>query len=675
MWAFTELHCPVMTPDEPDSDRTQIQPPGARDQPPAFDKTQAYAPVQPTKVMAPVVDMGNGLPVGTRLAEFELTKLLGEGGFGVVYLAHDHSLQRRVALKEYMPSSLAQRSGESQVSVKSERYRETFDAGLKSFINEARLLASFDHPSLVKVYRFWEANGTAYMAMPFLEGKTLRDILRSQPHAPDEAWLRSVLAPLTEALLVIHAEQCYHRDIAPDNVMQLPNGRWLLLDFGAARRVIGDMTQALTVILKPGYAPVEQYAEIPSMKQGPWTDVYALAAVVHCAITGRTPPPSVGRLINDTYQPLVKVAAGRFSESFLAAIDRALVVRPEARTQTIGQLRQELDLDSVVSSVNTVMPLTQSAAAYAPAAATAPTQLLSDMQATVMAPPPPPPTPSPRPAAAMPPAAAPPPAMPDADKTKSAPVALIGAGMVLLGALGFAGWKMSSGGSSPPAPVPGPVSTTTPAGATAAPVGAVVAPPAPQAAGTPAVVVAPPVAAPQPPARFEPEREFARILQRQTAGFGVTATAQSEKLRISRQDQVRFKVTSERDGYLHVLGLSADGSLALLVPNANSRSVKVRKGQTWSFPTSDGFFLTASEPVGPGQMMVIVSAQPRLFDALNPKTEGPVKVLASGDEATALMARFKGPGSVLGGEIQCPAGSAPCADEYGAAVMKFETLR
>ena len=662
MQASKELHCPVMTPDEPDSDRTQIQPPGARDPAPGFDKTQAYVPVPPTKVMAPVVDMGNGLPVGTRLAEFELTKLLGEGGFGVVYLAHDHSLQRRVALKEYMPSSLAQRSGESQVSVKSERYRETFDAGLKSFINEARLLASFDHPSLVKVYRFWEANGTAYMAMPFLEGKTLRDILRAQPHAPDEAWLRSVLAPLTEALEVIHAEQCFHRDIAPDNVMQLPNGRWLLLDFGAARRVIGDMTQALTVILKPGYAPVEQYAEIPSMKQGPWTDVYALAAVVHNAITGRTPPPSVGRLLNDTYQPLVKVAAGRFSESFLAAIDRALVVRPEARTQTIGQLRQELDLDSVVSSVNTVMPVTQSAPSSA--AATAPTMLISDMQATVLAPPPP--SSNPRPAPVTPPAVSPQPAMPAAAKNKSAPTALIGAGVVLLGALGFMGWKLTSGGGSTP-----PQASTG-----SAPAALVVVANAPVSQPAPApAVVAPPVVAPLPPARFEPEREFARILQAQTAGFGVSATAQSEKLRISRQDQVRFKVTSDRDGYVHVVGLSADGSLALLVPNANSKSVKVRKGQTWSFPTSDGFFLTASEPVGAGQMMVIVSTQPRVFDALNPKAEGPVKVLASGDEATALMAKFKGTGSVLAGEAVCPAGPAPCVDEYGAAVMKFETLR
>jgi serine/threonine protein kinase len=120
------------------------------------------------------------------------------------------------------------------------------------------------------------------MVMPFYEGITLKDELKAMGAPPDEEWLRELLEPLTEALAVIHTEQCFHRDIAPDNVILLKGSqRPLLLDFGAARRVIGDMTQALTVILKPGYAPVEQYAEVPGMKQGPWTDVYALAAVVY----------------------------------------------------------------------------------------------------------------------------------------------------------------------------------------------------------------------------------------------------------------------------------------------------------------------------------------------------------------------------------------------------------
>lgn len=639
-----------MTPDEPDSDRTQIQPPGRDERTVAFDKTQVYDNVAPARATV-ATEMGDGLPVGTRLGEFELTQLVAVGGFGIVYLANDHSLHRRVAVKEYMPSSLAARGSASQVHVKSERYRETFEAGLKSFINEARLLASFDHPSLVKVYRFWEGNGTAYMAMPFLEGKTLRDILRARPQAPDEAWLRSVLAPLTEALQVIHAEQCYHRDIAPDNVMQLPNGRWLLLDFGAARRVIGDMTQALTVILKPGYAPVEQYAEIPGMKQGPWTDVYALAASVHYAIMGRTPPPSVGRLLNDTYQPLVQAAAGRYSDGFLAAIDRALAVRPEARTQTIAQLRQEMDLDGHVPTGTTTMTIAQPAVAAPSATSNAPTVLLGDLPPTALVPPP-----AARAAAApvpMPPAPATSAAASTTPAQGKGALVGVGIGAVVLAALGFGGWQMMSG----PAPAPAPAVAAAPA---TAPVTDVAAPPAP-----------PPAA----PPRFDPEREFERVVQGQTAGFGVTATAQKTELRIASRDQVRFKVTAERDGFLHVVGLSADGSLALLVPNANSTAVRVRKGQTYSFPSNDGFFLTASEPVGSGRMLVIVSPQPRKFDALKPRAEGPVKVLASGDEATALMADFKGSGSMLAGQIQCPAGAAGCADEYGAALMSFETVR
>ena len=142
-----------------------------------------------------------------------------------------------------------------------------------------------------------------------------------------------------DALEVMHAAQVFHRDIAPDNIMLLEGGRPLLLDFGAARRVITDMTQALTVILKPGYAPVEQYAEMPEMKQGAWTDIYALSAVIFFAIMGKTPPPSVGRIMNDSMVPLAQQAAGRYSDAFLRGVDRGLAVKPAQRPQTIAELR------------------------------------------------------------------------------------------------------------------------------------------------------------------------------------------------------------------------------------------------------------------------------------------------------------------------------------------------
>jgi serine/threonine protein kinase len=358
-----------MSSQTPDDDRTVIRPPVNSDQTiavPARPALQlpAQATVMPTpssiaaaaasassnhSAASSAGDSGNALPIGTYVGEFELTSVLGEGGFGIVYLAWDHSLERKVALKEYMPSALSARVGSTQVQVKSARHRDTFEAGLKSFVNEAKLLASFDHPSLVKVYRFWEANGTAYMVMPFYEGITLKDKLREMGAPPDELWLMNLLAPLTEALAVIHAASCFHRDIAPDNVILLGAGQKpLLLDFGAARRVIGDMTQALTVILKPGYAPVEQYAEAPNMKQGAWTDVYALAASVHFAIMGRTPPTSVGRLMSDSYVPLEQAAAGRYSPQFLRAIDRALRVRPEDRTASIADLRADLGLAGAI---------------------------------------------------------------------------------------------------------------------------------------------------------------------------------------------------------------------------------------------------------------------------------------------------------------------------------------
>ncbi len=306
------------------------------------------------------------MPVGQALQEYVIEGLIGEGGFGIVYLARDTRLDRVVALKEYMPTNLAQRGSDRSVAVRSERHRETFVLGLRSFVNEAKLLASFDHPSLVKVYRFWEENGTAYMVMPFYEGPTLRQKLNELGQPPDEAWLRALLAPMIDALELIHNDHCWHRDIAPDNILLLapqktqagpgPQLRPLLLDFGAARRVIGDVTHNLTVILKPGYAPLEQYAESESMRQGPWTDVYALCAVLYCAVTGRAPVPSVSRVLSDEMVSAAQAGAGRYSQKFLAAIDAGLAVRPDARPQSMAALREHFDLGPARTPQTTALP-------------------------------------------------------------------------------------------------------------------------------------------------------------------------------------------------------------------------------------------------------------------------------------------------------------------------------
>lgn len=314
------------------------------DNDPESTRVIAASPATMTSSPSPAV----ALPAGTRLSEeFEIVGLVGQGGFGIVYLADDHALQRRVAVKEYMPASLAMRGTASSVVPKSERDAETFGVGLRSFVNEARLLARFDHPALLKVYRFWEANGTAYMAMPYYKGRTLKQLFESGTSPPDEAWMRKVLLPVMDALALLHSENCFHRDVAPDNIMLLEGERPVLLDFGAARQVIGDMTQALTVILKPGYAPIEQYAEMPGVKQGAWTDVYALAAVIHWMITNHTPPPAVGRMLSDSYEPLARLAGERYSECFLRGVDRCLSVRGEDRPQTMAAMRELLGWSSV----------------------------------------------------------------------------------------------------------------------------------------------------------------------------------------------------------------------------------------------------------------------------------------------------------------------------------------
>ena len=293
------------------------------------------------RVTSPAYPHG-ALPVGTRLGEFEIRRVLGVGGFGIVYLAFDHLLEREVALKEYMPSTLVDRAETMHVSLISQANADTFALGLRSFVNEARLLARFDHPSLVKVHRFWEANGTAYMAMALYKGRTVRDVRMEMQSRPDEAWVRRILEPLLGAIEKLHSEDVFHRDIAPDNILIEADGRPVLLDFGAARRVITDRSQALTAILKPSYAPIEQYADVGGMKQGAWTDIYALGATMHFLLMGRPPPPAPGRSIQDTMPSLASQNLAGCSKEFLELIDWMLTPLPTERPQSVHQVREAL---------------------------------------------------------------------------------------------------------------------------------------------------------------------------------------------------------------------------------------------------------------------------------------------------------------------------------------------
>ena len=289
------------------------------------------------------IDTPSALTPGTRLGEYELLSLLGVGGFGIVYLAFDHALEREVAIKEYMPASLAGRTETMHVSLRSQSDAESFALGLRSFVNEAKLLARFDHPSLLKVHRFWEANGTAYMAMPVMRGRNVKDIRLEMSGPPDEAWCRRILMPLLGAIEKLHSEGVYHRDIAPDNIQIEPDGSPVLLDFGAARRVLSDKSQALTAILKPAYAPIEQYGEAGAVKQGPWTDIYSLGATLHYMLLGRPPVPATARTVDDEASQLTTANLPGCSETFLRAIDWMLSPRPADRPQSVAELRDVLE--------------------------------------------------------------------------------------------------------------------------------------------------------------------------------------------------------------------------------------------------------------------------------------------------------------------------------------------
>ncbi len=299
----------------------------------------AVRPVQSTP--------GHALPIGSRLREYEIKALIGEGTCSIVYLGWDHALQRKVAIKEYMPAAMAGRfQGSTSVVVASERHVEIVNAGMRSFLNEARVLARFDHPSLVKIYRFWEENGTAYTAMPYYEGPTLRDALAELGHVPSEAELRAWLKPILNAVTLLHEGGTWHQNIAPDEILLTPFGP-VLLGFAGAAHAIEAFNHTPAAALKPGYAAIEQYGSEAATTRGPWTDLYALAAVVYAAITGSDPPPAADRLTEDRLRPLTLIAAGLYSERFLAAIDAALAVQPRRRPADHAEFRALMgDIDA-----------------------------------------------------------------------------------------------------------------------------------------------------------------------------------------------------------------------------------------------------------------------------------------------------------------------------------------
>ncbi|WEF34209.1 serine/threonine protein kinase [Pseudoduganella chitinolytica] len=550
------------------------------------------------------------LPVGTRLGEFEIVGLLGVGGFGIVYRAHDCSLGRDVALKEYMPSALASRS-QANVHVNSARHADMFQAGLRSFVNEARMLAHFDHPALVKVYRFWEANGTAYMVMPCYQGVTLKDAMKARTGPPEEAWLRQLMAQLLDALALIHAQQCFHRDIAPDNILMLDDARPLLLDFGAARRAIEGMTQAFTVILKQGYAPLEQYAEVPGMRQGAWTDLYALAAVVHYAIDGRPPPPAVGRIIADPYVPLAQRYGDRYSAAFLAAIDAALAVKAEQRPQDVAGMRALLGLHDSASGAQR-------------------------SQDSVLRTAPLPPAPAAVTAAVAPP--------------RSRAAVYAGIAVFVTAAAGLGYWTV---GSDKPLVVPIPTAPLPPAKPAQPPT-------RPQ---------------PTPVAVFEPVAALDAIVAGASTERSAVVEVENARVRIGHDSlRLSVRASHAGYVYLYMVG-SDRNNFWLLFPNAIDRNNAIGAGQTMQLPgTQPGtgrWRLEAGGPAGTDHLVVMVSDTPRRFDAAGLTaselfSEFPIA------RAAQLQRAHTGKAPLFAGAPACT-GTA-CSHAYAATAFAIEEV-
>ncbi|MHA1537723.1 MAG: serine/threonine protein kinase [Alphaproteobacteria bacterium] len=294
----------------------------------------------------------NALKAGTMLDVYRVEEVLGHGGFGITYLAEDIDLEKKVAIKEYLPVGLAIRDSSFSVHPQSSEAEKDYRWGLQQFLREAKTLAKFHHANIVQVLRFFKANGTAYIVMNFVEGESLHERMRKRKKI-DEKELLSLIFPLLDGLEKVHETGFLHRDIKPGNIFVAKDGTPMLLDFGAARAALKDKGRSLTAIVTRGYAPIEQYSSRGN--QGPWTDIYALAGVLYEIVTGKDPEEATDRVMEDPQVPALIAGKNRLSDTVLAAIDHALAVKPEDRPQSISEWRKEFAIEG-------------KAAAFAPAA-------------------------------------------------------------------------------------------------------------------------------------------------------------------------------------------------------------------------------------------------------------------------------------------------------------------
>ena len=275
------------------------------------------------------------------IGRYVIQEVLGQGGFGITYLGIDKLYGNKVAIKEYYPQKIAMRKAqyEDVVTVTSIEEKNNYDKGKKRFLDEAQVMARFNkNEGIVKILDFFEANNTAYIVMEYLEGITLKQYLGKYGVLQFRNLIEMML-PLLEALIEIHSQGLIHRDISPDNLMVQHNGKLKLMDFGAARDYTESGNKSLTVILKPGYAPPEQYQT--HGVQGPWTDIYALCATIYKCLTGITPPDAIARVMDDKFKEPDQLD-GKLSPDIKKILWKGMNIFPEERYQDIGEFGEDV---------------------------------------------------------------------------------------------------------------------------------------------------------------------------------------------------------------------------------------------------------------------------------------------------------------------------------------------
>ena len=292
----------------------------------------------------------NTLPIGYRLHQYRIESVLGAGGFGITYKAVHEALQTRAAIKEYFPVEWSYRDHDAvNVLANTQGGLPTSEAGedacygwgLERFLNEAQILAKVNHLGVVRVRDFFEENGTAYIVMDYEDGEPLSQALQREKTLTEDS-IRRLLGDVLPALEAVHTLGYLHRDIKPANLYRRADGRTILIDFGAARQALGRRSKSVTSVFSPGYSPIEQYL-VDGKGYGPWTDIYAVGAVLYHCVAGAAPIEAPARVLDDPLRLAEELASGRYSQALLRLIDRAMAVRPEKRFQTVAQMRLALE--------------------------------------------------------------------------------------------------------------------------------------------------------------------------------------------------------------------------------------------------------------------------------------------------------------------------------------------